>query len=717
MKSIKIGGKTYRLGKLVGKGGEGEVFLVEDLPDHAVKIYKEALRESREPKVRAMVNGALSASTDLVAFPSEIITDPSGRFTGFTMRLVKSFWPMHELYGPKSRKIRFPKADYRHLVRAALNVARAVATVHQTGCVIGDFNHSGVLISQGATVALIDADSFQFAVNGRSYPCVVGVPDFTPPELQGRDLKTVTRTKAQDHFGLAVAIFQLLAMGKHPYAGTFEGGDLTMSEAIVQNRFAFSITRRTQTRTKPPPGSLLLSDFPSPIAEAFEAAFGLEPSARPDAASWISLLKDFEARLSHCTKVKTHYYPSAARECVWCRLTVQSGVDMFPDFLGDTQVPPTGPFDVERIWAQIRAVSLPSPESLIPKWTGTFGADGAVANAKREAMGSRALGGAALLAAGAGLVILSPFAIIWLGLGIFGLFKLFGGGIDQGPFKSAYTLADERAREAELAFLRRIGLTELYEVRDDLDVWMGQYRQLDADLNRELANLRATRESRQRDAFLDRFTIRAAKISGIGPAKTATLASFGIETAADVNETAVRAVPGFGEAMTAKMMSWRRSHEAKFRYDPAPSPSDAQAENAVRSAWAAKRADLQSKVNSGLAALQSGPQRVAVRAQTVDQPLMAALGERAKAAHNLQLLGVLVPPSSPLTIARKAPPTSSSPPAGATSAPPGGTTSSGVPTCPRCGALMRRRTARRGRMAGHGFWGCSRYPVCTATRN
>lgn len=186
-----------------------------------------------------------------------------------------------------------------------------------------------------------------------------------------------------------------------------------------------------------------------------------------------------------------------------------------------------------------------------------------------------------------------------------------------------------------------------------------------------------------------------------------------------MNESAVRAVPGFGEAMTAKMMSWRRTHEARFRYDPAPSTADVQAENAVRSAWAAKRAELQSKINSGLAALQSGPQRVAVRAQTVDQPLMAALGERAKAVHNLQLLGAAVPYSSPITITRRATTTASPPPPThpATTASPGVSTSSGVPTCPRCGASMRRRTARRGRQAGRSFWGCSRYPVCTGSRN
>jgi DNA-binding helix-hairpin-helix protein with protein kinase domain len=621
---------------------------------------------------------------------------------------------MHELYSPKSRKVQYPKANYRHLVHAALNVARAVGKVHETGCVIGDFNHSGVLVSEMFTVALIDADSFQFTINGRSFPCVVGVPDFTPPELQGHSLRAVTRTKTQDHFGLAVAVFQLLAMGKHPYAGTFAGPDLTMSEAIAQNRFAFSIARQAQTRTKPPPGSLSLNDFPPPIAQAFEAAFGLDPAGRPDAATWVSLLKNLEAGLSHCTKIKTHYYPSAARECVWCRLTVQSGVDMFPDYLGtDTPIPPSGPFDAERIWAQVRAVTLPQPASLIPKWNGALATDGAVADAKRGLMAKKAMGVAALVAAGAGFVIIPAFAIAWLGLGLFSLFKLFGGGVDQAPFKSAFALADQRARDAEAAFIQRIGLSELYGVQDDLEKWITSNRQLDTDLNRDLANLRLTRETRQRDAYLDQYPIRRAKISGIGQAKTATLASFGIETAADVNETAVRAVPGFGEAMTAKMMSWRRTHEARFRYNPAPSPSDLQAENAIRAACAAKRTDFQSKIHSGLAALQSGPQRVAVRAQTVDQPLMAALGERAKAAHNLQLLGLSVPYSAPLTITPKSSPTAAAQTWTQTAATP----SLGIPSCPRCGSPMVRRTARQGRQAGRGFWGCSRYPSCTGTRN
>ena len=713
MDVVRIGGRAQALGKKIGKGGEGEVFVLADQPDRAVKIYKEALRGSREAKVRAMVEGQLAAGTDLVAFPDVMVDGARGGFVGFVMRLVSGYQPVHELYSPKSRKLHFPSKDYRFLVRAAINIARAVGTVHKADCVIGDFNHSGVLVAKDATVALIDADSFQFSRDGRVFPCVVGVPDFTPPELHGVNLSTVTRTRAHDHFGLAVAIFHLLAMGKHPYAGRFAGGDLTMSEAIAQNRFAFSQARKAETRTSPPPGAVSLTDFPPPVARAFEAAFGLEPALRPDAAKWILVLKELEAAMSRCTAVKSHYYPSAAGQCLWCRLAGQSGIDMFPDLIGMAPPAPGGPFDFERLCAQISAVRLPRPEDILPQWTGDSGSGSpAVAAAKRAMLGARMLAIAALAAALACFFYVPGAAILWIGIGIFGLVKLSGARVEEGPFKAAYSTADKRARDAEVAYLTRIGLTELAQVREDLDRWVADYRKLDSNLTREIMLLKSSREARQRAAFLDRFPLRRARISGIGPAKTATLASYGIETAADISRHAVMAVPGFGEAMTAKLVAWRSGHEAKFRYNPAPDASDVQAENAARSSHASKRADLQSKIRSGAAALQAGPQRLAGRAHGGDQPLMHALGERARAARDLELLGLKVPASPPIMLATRSQPAA---PASSIASQP--SQASGSPSCPLCSAPMRRRTARRGRGAGRQFWGCSRYPGCRGTRN
>ena len=41
----------------------------------------------------------------------------------------------------------------------------------------------------------------------------------------------------------------------------------------------------------------------------------------------------------------------------------------------------------------------------------------------------------------------------------------------------------------------------------------------------------------------------------------------------------------------------------------------------------------------------------------------------------------------------------------------------GETACPTCGARMIQRVAKRGKNAGNRFWGCSRFPSCSGTRN
>lgn len=43
------------------------------------------------------------------------------------------------------------------------------------------------------------------------------------------------------------------------------------------------------------------------------------------------------------------------------------------------------------------------------------------------------------------------------------------------------------------------------------------------------------------------------------------------------------------------------------------------------------------------------------------------------------------------------------------------TSAASSPACPRCGAEMKKRTARKGDNAGKEFWGCAAYPQCNGT--
>ena len=718
MEQVVVGSKPASLGKLIGKGGEGQVFALNGHSGAAVKIYQSRLRFEREQKVRAIVDGGFAARTDLVAYPREIVSDRRGNFLGFLMQLVSGYQPIHELYSPKSRQRRFPQVDYRFLIRAALNIARAVGKVHQTGCVIGDLNHSGILVSPDARVALIDADSFQFRFGRTTYPCVVGVPDFMPPELHGVKLATVVRSVEHDNFGLAVAIFHLLFMGRHPYAGQHEGPDVSIGDAIAQHRFAYSLARRSLTRVRPPPGALTLDQFPDPVRQLFESAFGVKPSVRPSAPTWIKALTRLESALVRCSGVKTHFYPNNASTCLWCHLSSSSiGFDMFPDASAVTSDTYDDTLATEQAIREILSFEFPLVADLILKSMLSTRKSSSELQKARRSKNKRALTGVLTVAgAGAGMYFESPYWFLWLGLAGWGSVLLWNRKIDAKPFQDAFLNAHAGLQRELAAFVARNGLKEVARLRGDLDPAIPYYRSIESNLSEELVKLTHTRESRQRTAFLDQFAIRNAKISGIGPVRKATLVSFGIETAADVSHSAIMQVPGIGAVMAEILLEWRSGLESRFRYKSARNAQDITDEHRVRTTFAKRKAKLGASIRNGLKTLRDAKPRIAAlpdRARR-DQALLGVLDTRLRAERDLKLLGAPVPHSdlNTLEVIHPQPrPQQPKPPHTSRPAQSRSVSSHTNPKCPQCGSKMRRRSGRYGI-----FWGCTRYPACKGTR-
>ena len=79
-------GGQIRLGRQLGKGGEGAVFEAQDLREVAVKLYWPAKAVDRRDKVGAMVTAAWSKTSSFVAYPIEALYTVAGAFAGFTMR-------------------------------------------------------------------------------------------------------------------------------------------------------------------------------------------------------------------------------------------------------------------------------------------------------------------------------------------------------------------------------------------------------------------------------------------------------------------------------------------------------------------------------------------------------------------------------------------------------------------------------------------------------
>ena len=315
-------GTIIQFGAVIGKGGEGTVYSLQNYSGLAAKIYLSGLAAERREKISSMVAAKLHTSASFVAYPIDVVLDSKGAFCGFTMLTMPGRKPAHQLYSPSGRKTAFPRATFPMLVRTTMNIARAMNSVHSKGCIIGDINHSGVLIADDATVVLIDSDSFQFSYDGYLYRCKVGVPEFTPPELQGKNLSSITRTTNHDNFGLAVLIFCTLMMGRHPFAGRYLGqGDMPMERAIAEYRFAYS-SRRGSTLMEPPPNVPTLADLPISLADAFERAFGPSGSAGPrvSASEWAAILDKAEGTLIQCSSSAAHHFFSTAKTCPWCRM-------------------------------------------------------------------------------------------------------------------------------------------------------------------------------------------------------------------------------------------------------------------------------------------------------------------------------------------------------------------------------------------------------------
>jgi DNA-binding helix-hairpin-helix protein with protein kinase domain len=735
LKQILVDGKHYSLATRIGKGGEGEVFSLTEDPTLAFKLYTVSPSEKkfRKSKIARMLSLGLDSQTQLVAFPIAVASSSSGEFLGFVMKFLSGHKPLHDLYAPGSRKIHFPHADYRFLVRVATNIARAIASVHKTGCVIGDINHSSMLVSPKAMVALIDADSFQVPDAGNSFICKVGVPEYTPPELQGTNLSTVVRTSNHDAFGLAIVIFQILFMGRHPFVGTVRSGDIPPLHENIRN-YRYAYTDIKNVGMDQPPGTPSISDFSSALAEAFDRAFlNVASKQRPSAEEWVVLLQQLENSLVKCDENQLHFIPKEADECPWCEMESRLGTILFLPYIpGNTLLtnvgdPGSAGFDLAAIWNKIISVNLPS--RIEPKLSSVnLSPTQEAINSKPERFDfdNLKMPLASLFAAG-GMFIFPQLFIIWLPIIFWGLSKKDSEDNNSlNRFKNKYLDAENRFYHETQNWLQRTGIKAFVDLKSELSAAKSAYENSLLEEKKLIDRYWAERKERQLFAYLNSFDINRAKIKYIGAAKEAILASYGIDTAANISKSRLLSLPGFGEITSKPLLDWRASLEKKFVYQPNETAFDRQEILKIKNSIQAKLAALRQKLTAGSTNIIILSQRTQVAINTEDPVLATVNRERLQAKEDLLYLGLSVPtytpPSTNLVSQTRTP--SSQPNSKVSSSrsstqayKPTTTATSTLVSCPRCGSAMIKRVARRGRNAGGYFWGCRRYPSCKGTRN
>jgi DNA-binding helix-hairpin-helix protein with protein kinase domain len=595
-------GRALELGPPLASGGEGVVFPLEKEPGLLAKIYHQAPAGQKVEKLRWMARAASPELCRFAAWPTATLHDtPGGPLVGFLMPRFQGGRPIHTLYSPAHRRTTFPSADWSFLIHAAMNCASAFDALHSQGPVIGDVNQSNVLVSDQAMVCLIDCDSFQVRSSEQLYLCEVGVGQYTPSELQGHNLRTTPRTVNHDRFGLAVLIFHLLFMGRHPFAGRFLGdGEMPLERAIKEYRFVYS-EADPATRMAAPPFALPLRTVSGDLARLFERAFnrGAEQDGyRPTAAEWHTALVSFRTQLRSCAQVPGHKIPAHLTECPWCSVVKAGGPNFF---LGVAQT--ASVFTVDRqvvlgLWARIQHVPFHKHKLVEPKLPDDFRMVPKLAPRKarwalQNTPRSNALGC---------LVTLVGFIVVWWvynWLAAFGvLVAFFCLNFIRTRWKGAY-LSELRLREKALelaleAFQSRVLerhqavqrykaefprlKTEMQKVRDRYLALQAEYEAERPKLPRprEGASQDPLREARAREYYLKSCFLSDHKVPGIGPGRVVILASYGIETAFEVTEDQLLTVRGIGPVLRKNLLKWRQDMLKAYHYDPGTTPGEAE---------------------------------------------------------------------------------------------------------------------------------------------
>lgn len=560
--------ERYITARELGRGGEGTVYELSSHSGLVLKKYNDTLTADKIAKLRQMVAMRTPGIEAYAAWPADIVTDDRGFICGFTMKKLSGYVPLHMIFSPMDRKKMFPDKGYNFLVHVARNLATAFHKLHEAGLVVGDVNEGNILISASGMVAFIDCDSFQVKGENDYYYCEVGVPRYTPPELlKEGSFDNVLRTVNTDSFSMAVLIFQLLFLGRHPYAGRNKtAADIDEETAIRQQQFAYSLYNKKK-KLSPPVDSFDIANLPDDVVTLFHQAF--EQDVRPVPSDWVRSLDALLGDMITCDQSTLHTYPGGMPGCPWCAFKAQRGILYFLD---DSYIKASAVLnDIDGF---VNGFKLEKME--LKPWAGPLIFPGTEANidpAFYRYNKSRYLVAVLLIIVSVVFsYFVSPIAIFFgtTSAVLVMRFSLWAVRIKkemQRRTQLFHTLherlgksIDEYNRPADLATYNK-GLS-------DLQRYVHDFRRLPEEFDRRRRLMEEKIYSEQLYDYLYQFRLEDHDIPSIGATRKTSLYNNGIVNAAHIAKLTALKIPGIGPKNQQVLLSWQRQMSSGFIYMP-----------------------------------------------------------------------------------------------------------------------------------------------------
>lgn len=202
----------YKVKKMLGAGGQGEVYDVECNGKHyALKWYFKNMATKEQKKILDDLI-AKGAPDESFLWPQDLIFTSYGESFGYIMPLrstnYKSIVDMMK---------RRAEPSFYALCRAAYNLTNGYKKLHSMGYSYRDISFGNLFFNPVNGDVLI-CDNDNVAANGIDKSSVYGTPRFMAPEIVVGKAKPSRNT---DLFSLAVLLFYMFMMG-HPLEGKLE---------------------------------------------------------------------------------------------------------------------------------------------------------------------------------------------------------------------------------------------------------------------------------------------------------------------------------------------------------------------------------------------------------------------------------------------------------------------------------------------------------------
>jgi len=286
---------SLRLIKELGTGGEGSVYQTT-INGFVAKIYNaKSLTQRKFEKIKIMLNKSLNC--DGICFPSAGIYNSKKEFVGYLMPSAKGVEIQRSLFLKPLFQKKFPVWKKRDLVELCVTILTKIKYLHDRNILIGDINPANILIISQKQICLVDTDSYQI----ENFPCVVGMANFTAPEIQGKKYSEFLRTIGNENFAVATLLFMIMLPGKPPYAK--QGGESAVKN-IMEMDFSYPLGEKSNKKAPEGLWRYMWSHLPVKIKTAFYETFakGGEYSTeqtRLNSKQWLELFKWY---LNHLDK-------------------------------------------------------------------------------------------------------------------------------------------------------------------------------------------------------------------------------------------------------------------------------------------------------------------------------------------------------------------------------------------------------------------------------